>query len=96
MSADAAARDLQRRFFDLMSRANQPDIVRDEDGPQWGNTCTQAESPQLNADVDRVERELYGFLREHRSELAGDPRWAGLYADIDAGLATDAEPEAEW
>lgn len=79
----AAAEKLKQRFFELMSRANQPDVIWDEDGPRWGNTYTQAESPALNEAVEDAERELDEFLRQHRSELAGDPRWAAFYVDVD-------------
>jgi hypothetical protein len=88
-------RELEERYFDLMSRANRPDIVYDEDGPRWGDTYTEAESPSLNAAVDEAEQGLEDFLRANREALERDRHWAGYYPERDAegGRWTGRPPE---
>jgi hypothetical protein len=81
------AERLEERYFGLMSRANRPDIEYTEDGPRYGTTYHDAESPQLNSEVDVAEAELERFLQENRSVLESNPRWALDYVRRDA---TDA------
>jgi hypothetical protein len=91
----ARARELELHFFSLMSRANQPDIVYDDEGPRWGDTYTQAESPSLQADVDAAEAKLYAHLIGHRTELESDQRWALYYASFDGPETEQQDLEVE-
>jgi hypothetical protein len=68
----ATATELDQRLFELVSCANRPDIIWDEDGHRWGQTFDDAECAALNADLDAAERALDDFLVQHRAELAGD------------------------
>jgi hypothetical protein len=89
------ARELEREFFDWMSRANRPDVVRDEDGGMsWGDTFSDAESAEPEAAA--AELTLYGFVRAHRSELESDPHWQVYIEDLDrVGLLEQpAAPDA--
>jgi hypothetical protein len=100
------ARELEREFFDSMSRANRPDVVRDEDGGMsWGDTFSDAESAEEESAA--AELTLYCFVRAHRSELESDPHWQGYIEDLarvgllEQPATTDAAEErrvqrAEW